>query len=252
MIGEKELRSTLDESNALGTTTADIYETAKTVPSTFELPIEDVKGYVNDLMINQIGTKVDIDGHTEFLMLADLEKIYTNLQSNMKNAVFLHTSVARRGSRVVFQNGSVAIVYTNPNDDIVSLSAKIVICNAKLAIYRPSKSFDEDPHSPTYGDEVERLMVKKAGIDVFIERINGEMRHRDIGLLHDTVMQCVAFQKDVLPEDDASDDEGILVGDIVEYKGKYYEISDVDIITSGVTTLQMRSTRVDYRKWIRE
>lgn len=246
MSTERDLRSTLDESNALGTTTADVYETARSVPSTFELPIDDVKGYVNDLMIHQIGSKVLVDGQTEFLMLSDLEKIYTNLQSNMKNAVFLHTSVARRGSRIEFKNGAVAIVYTNPNDDLVSLSAKIVICNAKLTIYRPERAYDEDPNSPTYGDETERLMAKQAGLDVFIERINGEMRHRDVGLLHDTIMQCVTFQKDVYPDDG----EGILVGDIIDYKGKYYEISDIDMITSGVTTLQMRSTRVDYGKWI--
>lgn len=221
-------------------TTADVFDAIYSAPSTFDLPLDDIQTYVNDLLINQIGTKVFVDGQPEFIITSDLKKIYSNIQSNMKDATFLHTSVAKRGSIVEFPNGSKAIVYSIPNDDIVINSARIVIFNNHIDFFRPRVEYDEDPHSPTYGDVTEILFMIEQSVPVFIEKIGVDFRNQDVGLLHDTVYRVIGAQSQVNSK----------VGDVVMVEDKYYEISDIDTLTSGVCTIQLRTTRDNYDKYV--
>lgn len=232
--------STVGRSQQQTQTTADIFDAVYSAPSAFDLPLEDIKDYVNDLMINQIGTRVLVDGQPEFVITSDLKKVYSNIQSNMKEVTFLHTTVAQRGSIVEFPNGSQAIVYSIPNDDIVINSARIVIFNNHIDFFRPRVEYDEDPHSPTYGDVKEMLFMIEQSIPVFIEKIGVDLRNQDVGLLHDTVCRVVGSQSQIETR----------VGDVVRVEGRYYEISDVDTLTTGVCNIQLRTTRDNYDKYV--
>lgn len=232
--------STVGRSQTDSQTTADIFDAVYSAPSTFDLPLDDIKDYVNDLMINQIGTRVLVDGQPEFVITSDLKKIYSNIQSNMKEATFLHTTVAKRGSIIEFPNGSKAIVYNIPNDDIVINSARIVIFNNHIDFFRPRVEYDENPNSPTYGDVKEMLFMIEQSVPVFIEKIGVDFRNQDVGLLHDTVYRVIGSQNQIDTK----------VGDVVTVEGGYYEISDVDTLTSGVCTIQLRTTRDNYDKYV--
>jgi len=232
--------STVGRSQTDSQTTADIFDAVYSAPSTFDLPLDDIKDYVNDLMINQIGTRVLVDGQPEFVITSDLKKIYSNIQSNMKEATFLHTTVAKRGSIIEFPNGSKAIVYNIPNDDIVINSARIVIFNNHIDLFRPRVEYDENPNSPTYGDVKEMLFMIEQSVPVFIEKIGVDFRNQDVGLLHDTVYRVIGSQNQIDTK----------VGDVVTVEGGYYEISDVDTLTSGVCTIQLRTTRDNYDKYV--
>lgn len=234
------IESTVGRNQRDSQTTADIFDAVYSAPSTFDLPLEDIKDYVNDLMINQIGTRVFIDGQPEFIITSDLKKIYSNIQSNMKEATFLHTTIAERGSIVEFPNGSQAIVYNIPNDDIVINSARIVIFNNHIDFFRPRVEYDEDPKSPTYGDVKEMLFMIEQSVPVFIEKIGVDFRNQDVGLLHDTVYRVVGSQKQIETR----------VGDVVRVEDSYYEVSDVDILTKGVCNIQLRTTRDNYDKYV--
>lgn len=232
--------STVGRSQRESQTTADIFDAIYSAPSTFDLPLDDIKTYVNDLLINQIGTRVLIDGQPEFIITSDLKKIYSNIQSNMKDATFLHTSVAKRGSIVEFLNGTQAIVYNIPNDDIVILSARIIIFNNHIDFFRPRVEYDENPKSSTYGDVKEILFMREQSVPVFIEKIGVDFRNQDVGLLHDTVYRVIGSQNQIDTK----------VGDVVMVEGRYYEISDVDTLTSGVCNIQLRTTRDNYDKYV--
>lgn len=234
------IESTVGRNQRDSQTTADIFDAVYSAPSTFDLPLEDIKDYVNDLMINQIGTRVFIDGQPEFIITSDLKKIYSNIQSNMKEATFLHTTIAERGSIVEFPNGSQAIVYNIPNDDIVINSARIVIFNNHIDFFRPRVEYDKDPKSPTYGDVKEMLFMIEQSVPVFIEKIGVDFRNQDVGLLHDTVYRVVGSQKQIETR----------VGDVVRVEDSYYEVSDVDILTKGVCNIQLRTTRDNYDKYV--
>lgn len=232
--------STVGRSQRESQTTADIFDAIYSAPSTFDLPLDDIKTYVNDLLINQIGTRVLVDGQPEFIITSDLKKIYSNIQSNMKEATFLHTSVAKRGSIVEFLNGTQAIVYNIPNDDIVILSARIIIFNNHIDFFRPRVEYDENPKSSTYGDVKEILFMREQSVPVFIEKIGVDFRNQDVGLLHDTVYRVIGSQSLIDTK----------VGDVVMVEGRYYEISDVDTLTSGVCNIQLRTTRDNYDKYV--
>lgn len=232
--------STVGRSQRESQTTADIFDAIYSAPSTFDLPLDDIKTYVNDLLINQIGTRVLVDGQPEFIITSDLKKIYSNIQSNMKEATFLHTSVAKRGSIVEFLNGTQAIVYNIPNDDIVILSARIVVFNNRIDFFRPRVEYDENPKSSTYGDVKEILFMREQSVPVFIEKIGVDFRNQDVGLLHDTVYRVIGSQSLIDTK----------VGDVVMVEGRYYEISDVDTLTSGVCNIQLRTTRDNYDKYV--
>lgn len=232
--------STVGRSQRESQTTADIFDAIYSAPSTFDLPLDDIKTYVNDLLINQIGTRVLVDGQPEFIITSDLKKIYSNIQSNMKDATFLHTSVAKRGSIVEFLNGTQAIVYNIPNDDIVILSARIIIFNNHIDFFRPRVEYDENPKSSTYGDVKEILFMREQSVPVFIEKIGVDFRNQDVGLLHDTVYRVIGSQSLIDTK----------VGDVVMVEGRYYEISDVDTLTSGVCNIQLRTTRDNYDKYV--
>ena len=232
--------STLGRSNRETQTPADIFDVVYNSESTFDLPIEDTRLLVNDLMIHQIGTKVLVDGQTEFILTSDLRKRYSNLHNNMKDCSFLHATRAKRGSIVTFPNESQALVFDIPNDDIVSYSARIVVFNNRLDFFRPEVTYDEDPKSPTYGDEISFLLRTEKSIPVFIEKVDGYLKNQDVGLLHDSVYKVIGSQEMITAN----------VEDVVRVADKYYEISDIDKLTSGICVLQLRSSRNEYDKYV--
>lgn len=198
----------------------------------FDLPIGEVKGYITDLM-EQIGEVCVIDTQAPTkVMIADLDKIYSNLQQNMKKTVFLHDTVVERGSRVEFTDGRKAIVYTVPNDDIVSKSAQILLCNCSPEILSYGEVYDTNPSSKTFGDVISKGLVHKAVADGFIERLSAKEKQFDVGLLHDAILRLVTFQG-----------TNVALEDILIYKDKHYRVIDVDDITEGILVVQLATVR---------
>lgn len=224
-------------------TLADLYDMQKEAVSSFDLPIEDYRLEVADLMINKVGVKVKIDGSTEHIMLSDLDRVYTNIQGNMKDVSYLYPSNARRGSRIDFANGAVGLVWSIPDDDIVSKSSKALILNNRVSFYRTFSGYDEDPDSPTYGDSIDNMLLDVKQIDCFVERVDGEIRAHDVGILYDTVIRMYTFQSEVTKNPE------IRVGDVAKVLGKYFDVNDVDNLTSGITKIQLANSRTSYDDW---
>lgn len=198
----------------------------------FDLPIDEVKGYINDLM-DQIGEDVVIDYTINTkVMIADLEKIYSNLQQNMKQLVLLYDVVINRGSRVDFADGKIGIVYIVPNDDIVSKSTQIVLCNCDSEVLTYGETYNTDPNSKTFGDVLTRGLIHKSYIDGFIERLSAKEKQFDVGLLHDSVLRLITFQN-----------AQIALEDILIYRNKNYKIIDIDDITEGILVVQLATVR---------
>lgn len=197
----------------------------------FDLPIEEIKVYIDELM-EQIGENITVDGVPTKAMLADLERAYSNLEQNMKRMVFLYDTKIKRGSKIIFNQDKIGIVYTVPNDDIVSLSADVVICNARPEVLRYEEVFDTNPNSPTYGDILSKSTVSKGYFDGFIERLTYREKQMDVGLLHDAILRFVTFQG-----------VDIQLGDTFIYKGKKYRVIDLDDITDGILIIQLENLR---------
>lgn len=197
----------------------------------FDLPIDEVKNTLKDLM-TQIGEEVLVDSVTTKIQLADLEKIYSNLQQNMKRTVFLYDTIVSRGSRIDFKDGRVAIVYNTPNDDIVSKSAQILICNSKPEVFRFGEVYDTDPTSKTFGDIKSQGLTSKGKADGFIERLTAKEKQYDVGLLHDAILRFITF----IGTD-------IMLGDILRYNNKKYKVIDIDDITQGILVVQLANVR---------
>lgn len=198
----------------------------------FDLPTDEVKGYINDLM-EQIGDEVVIDyTQTTKVMIADLERVYDNLQQNMKRTVLRQDINIKRGSRLDFKDGRIGIVFTSPNDDIVSLSAQILVCNSKPEILSYGELYDNDPKSKTYGDTIDKGLVHKCFADGFIERIDAKENQYDVGILHDAVLRFITFQG-----------TDVALEDILIYHNKNYRVIDIDDITDGILVIQLASVR---------
>lgn len=197
----------------------------------FDLPINEVTGYVDDLMA-QIGENVMIDGVSSKVMIADLERVYSNMHQNMKRTVFLLNTKVRRGSKVEFEDGKTAIVYTEPNNDIVSKSAEILLCNSQISFYKYGEVYDTDPTSPSYGDIVSKGLNLKGEYFGFIERLTAKEKQFDVGLLHDAILRFVTFRN-----------SDIELDDIAIYKNKKYRVIDVDDITEGILVIQLANVR---------
>lgn len=232
--------STLDKQT---NTLADYYDMQQKAVSSFDLPVDDYRHTVADLMINQVGVKVKIDGTMEHIMLSDLDRVYTNIQGNMKDVSYLYPSNARRGSRIDFPNGAVGLVWSIPDDDIVSKSSKALILNNHVGFFRTLSGYDEDPKSPTYGDSIDNMLLSVKDIDCFVERVDGEIRAHDVGILYDTVIRMYTFQSDVTKNPE------IKVGDVAKVLGKYFDVNDVDNLTSGISKIQLANSRTSYDDW---
>ena len=235
--------SAMDLDGRATKTLADYYDAQNRAASAFEIPVDEYRDMLADLTINQIGIPVLVDGQREHIMLADLEKVITNIQGNMKSADFLHASKVKRGSRIDFDNGAVGLCWSIPDDDIVSLSSILIILNNRIEFFRIASGYDENPNSPTYGDSITNTLYTIQTVDAFVERIDGQIRAQDNGIFHDSVLRVFTFEKDVMSE------PKLKLGDIAKINSKYYEVNDIDDFTSGVTRLQLAKTRTDYDGW---
>lgn len=193
----------------------------------FDLPINDVQVFVKEL-IDQIGEDCTVDGVTTKTMVSDLPRAYNNLQENTKMCVLLKGITVKRGSKIsLLTDGRVGIVYSMPNDDIVSLSMKILMCNAKADIFRIEEVYDNNTGDITSSGE-----NLKANIDCFIERLTAMEKQYDVGLLHESILRMVTYVG-----------TDILLEDTVKYKGKRYRVVDIDDITEGLLVIQLASVR---------
>lgn len=199
--------------------------------SSFDLPINEVSGYVEDLL-TQMGERVEVDGFPTTIMTADLQRTYYKMEESMKDTVFLHNLNVSRGSKVVFEDGSVAIVFTVPNDDLVSKSGRILFCNSQVEFGKFTEIYDDDPTSKTYGDIISRGFVADRTYDGYIERVTAREKQYDFGLLHETTIKFVTFGN-----------ANINYDDIAVFRGREYKIVDIDDIAKGILTVQLASVQ---------
>ncbi|WP_336786951.1 hypothetical protein [Paenibacillus sp. MMO-177] len=197
----------------------------------FDLPIDDVTSYVEELLV-QIGEDCVVDGVPTKIMISDLQKAYSNIDENSKQAVVSKKIPINKGSTIQFTSGKTALVYTIPNDDIVSLSMTVLMCNANVEVFRYGQIFDEDPTSSTFGDMLNDGETSKGIVIGFIERLTAREKQYDVGLLHESVLR---FISDV--------DSDIQLEDIVVFKNKKYRVVDIDDITEGLHVVQLASVR---------
>lgn len=205
---------------------------------TLDLPIEEMKEYVNSIL-DQIGEEVtvNINGKTLKIMIADLAKVYNNLDQNTKRVVLPHQSKIKRGDRIEFQDGRVGIVYTVPDDAVVSDYFEMVMCNAKIDVYFRGVEYDADPDSLTFGDVIKEGDILRGQYEGFIERIGHRERNEDAGIFQDSILRFVTFY---YPE--------ISVEDIFYYRGKKYRVIDIDNITEGTLIIQLANLRAPVNK----
>jgi hypothetical protein len=162
-------------------------------------------------------------------MLSDLERTYSNLQENMKQAVVPHDIAVGRGSKIEFlSTGKLGIVYNSPNDDLVSTSLRILICNTKVSVMEFNEIYDDDNGDITFSGYVE-----KATLDGFIERLSAQEKQYDVGLLHEAILRFVTYV-----------DTDITLEDRVQFKAKQYRVVDIDEITEGLRVIQLAYERV--------
>ena len=202
------------------------------IASSFDLPVDEITSYINDLM-EQIGESAIVDGVQTKMMIADLDRIVTNLQQNMKQTVFFHDISVQRGSRIELSDGRIAMVYTVPNDDIVNKSAQIILFNSSPLLNRYEEVFDNSPNSKTYGDVISQQLVNKGNCAGFIERITSKEKQFDVGLLHDAILRFFTFRG-----------VDIALDDIFIFNNKHYRVIDTDDITDGVLVVQLAFVRI--------
>lgn len=183
-----------------------------------DLPISDVKEYVESFM-QQIGIDCTIDGIPTKVMLSDVSTYY-NLHENMKQAVLLRDIPVRRGSKIITQNG-VSLVYTMPNDDLVSWSVKILMCNATLELIRQDIVYDEDT-----GDIISDSGSSANMIDGFIERAGALDKIYDLGIINEYAMKLTICS-----------DTDVCVNDRIRYRNRLYRVIDINDMTGGLLLL---------------
>lgn len=197
----------------------------------FDLPIDDVTGYVEDLLL-QIGADCTVDGVSTKIMISDLQRAYSNIDENSKQAVLSKKIVVDKGSVVNFTDGRNALVYTIPNDDMVSYSMNILMCNSTIEVFRYAEVYDEDKTSKTFGDIVSSGEMSQGFVIGFIERLTAREKQYDVGLLHESVLRFIS----VVGSD-------LKMEDIVVFKTKKYRVVDIDDITEGLHVVQLASVR---------
>lgn len=191
----------------------------------FDLPIDDVKVYIEDLLA-QMGSSCTIDGVSTKIMISDLERAFNNIQENSKQAVISKDVAIVRGSKVNFTDGRKAICYTIPNDDIVSYSAKILMCNSTVDIYEYLEQYAPN------GDVTDIQENIRATLDGFIERLTAKEKQFDVGLLHEAILRFTTYV-----------DSDIKMDDIVFFKNEKYRVIDIDPIVEGLLIAQLASIR---------
>ncbi len=191
-----------------------------------ELPTEEVKIYIEEAL-EQFGILCTVDKtQSTKIMISDLLRSYSNIMENQKQAVVSKDITVIRGSEIEFFDGRMAIVFSIPNDDLVSLSMKILMCNAKLTVADTVDDYNDD------GDIIGRHSETRTILSGFIERLTAKEKQFDVGLLHDAVLRFVTYV-----------DADIGLDDGVEFKTKKYRVIDIDDITEGLLVVQLASVR---------
>lgn len=178
------------------------------------LPIEESIEIIRDIM-EQLGVEAIIDGVSTRIMVSDLNRDYDRRSDHIKQTTVLKEVPIRRGSEVLFNDGNSAIVYTIPNDDIVSNSCKLLMCNGTLQKIERQTEYDENT-----GDVLGEQEILVAEYPAFIERKSGGETLIDAGISHEATAQAVV----ALSAD-------ISLGDRLEVQGKRFRVTDVDDMT---------------------
>jgi uncharacterized protein YkvS len=191
-----------------------------------DLPISEVTGYLEGLL-NELGDECVIDDLYETkIMISDLQRAFNNLQENSKQAVISKSIPVDRGSIIRFKDGRTAIVHTIPNNDIVSYSCKILMCNGTVKVYGYNEQYAPN------GDVISKGEYEKSQVMGFIERLTAREKQFDGGLLHESILRFTTYV-----------DADIDLDDIVSYKGKKYRVIDIDDITDGLWVVQLATVR---------
>lgn len=194
-------------------------------PIVIELPIEEVTGYLEGLLIG-LGTDCTIAGQSTKVMMSDLTKTYNNIEQNSKQVVVSKAVNVKRGDKVEFPDGRTAIVYTIPNDDVVSYSLRFLMCNSYMTFKRKGK----DVYDENTGD----LLVQDAPVEVsvhgFIEILSASSQEYDMGKSIKSNLRFTTFP-----------DASIKVGDIALFEGREYDVYHIDDITEGRIVVSMRN-----------
>lgn len=194
-------------------------------PIVIELPIDEVTGYLEGLLIG-LGTECTINEIPTRVMMSDLTKTYNNIEQNSKQVVVSKSVNVKRGDPVAFPDGRTAIVYTMPNDDVVSYSVRFLMCNSLVRFTRKGNDIYDEETGDLLVDATENEVLT----DGFIEIMNSTSQEYDMGR---TTRGNVRFT--TYPDMD------IKVGDVAHYEGKMYDVYHIDDITEGRLSVTMKN-----------
>lgn len=185
-----------------------------------DLPISDIMVYVNDAL-QQFGSKCQIDGSATYIMMSNIDKQNTN--DNLKQAVISKNISVKKGSKIVFDDGKVAIVYTVPNDDMVSYSSQLLMCNGKIQLLEENTVYDENT-----GKIISKSLDVKKELDGYIERESYDEKNIDLGLSQEERLKFVTFI-----------DNDVKINDLVLFKDKKYKVIDIDNVVDGLLIIRI-------------
>lgn len=194
-------------------------------PIVIELPIDEVTGYLEGLLIG-LGVDCVINGIPSKVMMSDLTKTYNNLEQNSKQVVVSKSVNINRGDKVVFPDGRTAIVFTMPNDDVVSYSVRFLMCNSVIKFTRKGK----DVYDENTGDLLINDTEAEVVTDGFVEIINSTAQEFDMGRTTRGTVKFTTYP-----------DIAIKAGDVAHYDGKMYDVYHIDDITEGRLTVTMKN-----------
>lgn len=181
------------------------------------LPIEESVELLKGIM-EQLGVDATVNGVPTKIMVSDLNRDYSRFSDHIKQATVLKEVPLQRGSEVRFADGNSAIVFTIPNDDIVSNSCKLLMCNGVLQKVQIETQYDENT-----GDILSEQEVIVAEYPAFIQRRSGGEMLIDAGIFHEATVQAITALGCDLAH-----------GDKVEINGKSFRVTDVDDMTELV------------------
>lgn len=188
-----------------------------------DLPISDVKVYVEDA-INQLGIVCTVDGVPTKIMVSDTTDSTNTMKEFIKLAVVSKDIDIKKGSAVIFADGRKAIVLTMPNDDMVSYSMRLLMCNSTVAIYNNVTLYDD------VGDILEEVKFYKPELQGYIERITAREKILDLGIMNEAILKYITYTN-----------ADVVLYDYIEYKNKTYRVIDIDDVTDGILVLQLES-----------
>lgn len=193
--------------------------------NSIDLPLAEITSYMEGLL-ESLGVDCTIDGVSTKILISDIKDNLDAFSSNSKQIVISKTITVQKGSLVELHTGTNGIIYTAISDDMVSNSAKMLICNAVINVLSHETTYQTNGDISSDEETISCVLLG------FIERVSAREKQMDIGLLYDTTLRLITFS-----------DAEIVMDDIVDYKEKKYKVIDIDNITEGLLIIQLASIR---------